>query len=98
MNSLLTNTQMGRGFFDKIQKKYVNIVCVYSEEAQTRMNIEMLTLEHGVTNVYISGDASMKRCTETYYNWNIYVVSGHHRVIVKYMHKIYAYEHNNKSI
>ena len=72
-------------FFTKF-KKNMNVVCVYLEEAQTRMNIKMLALEHGVTNVYISGDASMKRYTETYYNWNIYVVSGHDRVIVKYIH------------
>jgi len=79
---------MGRGVTYTIHHLYMNMVCVYSKEVQTRLNIqvEILALGHGVTIVYTSGDAFKNMYTEAYYTWNIYVISGHYRRIVTYIY------------
>jgi len=45
------------------------------------MNIEIQTLEHGVTSVSTTGEASMSRYVETYYNWSIQIISSHYRIV-----------------
>jgi len=50
------------------------------------MNIEIETLEHGVTSVETSGEASTSRYTETYCNWNFHVISGQITIIVTSIH------------
>jgi len=49
------------------------------------MNTEIESLEHGVTSVQTSGDASRSRYTETHHNWDIQLISSHCTIIVTYI-------------
>jgi len=50
------------------------------------MNIEIETLEHEVTRVYLSGKASGNRYIEAYYDLNVQNMSVKYRVVVTYIH------------
>jgi len=67
------------------------------------MNIEMETLEHGVTGVYTLGEASSNTYMKTYYNWNIQIISGKYRIIKTYIHidmaiGVYEYRRGDKCV
>ena len=67
------------------------------------MKIEIEALEHGVTSVYKSGKLSRNTYIETYCNWNIRIRSGHHRIIVTYIHMnmvidVYEYGRGGKYV
>jgi len=67
------------------------------------MKIEIEALEHGVTSVYKSGKLSRNTYIETYRNWNIRIRSGHHRIIVTYIHMnmvidVYEYGRGGKYV
>jgi len=50
------------------------------------MNIEIQTLEHGVTSVSTTGEASRSRYAETNYNWSIQIIRIHYRIVETCIH------------
>ena len=50
------------------------------------MNIEIQTLEHGVTSVSTTGETSRSRYTETYYDWSIQIIRSHYRIVTTCIH------------
>jgi len=65
--------------------------------------MKIQTLEHGVTSVLTSGEASRSRYTETYYNWSIQIIRGHYIVVKTYLHmnmaiNIYEYRRGGKCV
>jgi len=55
-------------------------------------NIKIETLEHGVTSVYISFEASKNRYIETCNIWNIQIISDKYSIIV------YTFEYGDRCI
>ena len=53
---MLKDARMGTG----VNIFSMNMVCVYQQEAYTRMNIETETFKHGVTSVLTFGETSIK--------------------------------------